>query len=166
MEGMSSTEPNPMSCYRWESLKFDSFDFQKLSISNSIDEMIDELALIEISKASPFLCSKCPAGYQTSSQLKRHITMKHVDNAMPSESKCDECEKVFSSMKSLTKHIKYVHRSCSICKIEFGSSLDKIDHMNLTHAKTTFCIECDKDSKFESKQKRHNQQKDLGIPPI
>ena len=166
MSGMASTEPNPLSEFRTNNLKNSTFDYQKLAEKPTVDDLVTDFETINIGKDPCFQCDQCPAGYNSAGQLTKHVNSKHGNLTNQPTSKCEECGRVLSSMKALTKHIKVVHRTCSICKIEFESDSMKTKHMETDHLKQTFCEECYKDFKFESKLKRHNQQKHLKIPPI
>ena len=160
MCGMDRTEPNPSSEYRWSIINISPVDFGKLLAKTDDEELSETLAVMSIEDI-PFKCSLCPAGYKTASQLTKHMNSKHIEGESGKAGECKEmcgdvqCGKVLSSAKTLAKHVKTVHRTCSVCSDLFKSHNEKAKHM-LTH---TFCFLCDKNFLFESKLKRHNMQK-------
>jgi hypothetical protein len=159
MSGMDRTEPNPLSEYRWSNLKIVPVDFEKLPQKLSVESLTECLSGMTIIDL-PFKCEMCPAGYKTAGQLTKHRNSKHKDetsNIGQCMEMCSDipCGKVLSSSKTLAKHIKTVHRTCSVCNEVFESHNEKAKHM-LIH---TFCFECDRNFTFESKLKRHMKQK-------
>ena len=160
MSGMDRTEPNPLSEYRWSVINISPVDFDILPQKVEVQELSQALSAIVISDI-PFKCSLCPAGYKSAGQLTKHMNSKHMDEQAGKAGECKEmcgdvpCGKVLSSAKTLAKHVKTVHRTCSVCAKLFETQNEKANHM-LSH---TFCFLCDKNFLFESKLKRHNIQK-------
>ena len=59
------------------------------------------------------------------------ITLK----ALPSDPlKCEFCEKSFSSLGNLNKHIRVVHKKCLLCDLDFPTSESLSEHMSAQHS--------------------------------
>ena len=162
MAGMDRTEPNPLCVFRWENLEVNPVDFDSLpeKFSASVEDLASSLSSVSISTAV-FKCELCPAGYKTAGHLTKHMQSKHPSDLTGKVGECLEicgqvpCGKVLSSARALAKHIKTIHKTCSVCNEEFESHNEKAKHM-LVH---TYCYVCEKNFHYESKLKRHNQQK-------
>ena len=162
MAGMDRTEPNPLSVFRWDNLEIMPVDFDSLpeKFSAAVEDLTSSLSSISIS-ATVFNCKLCPAGYKTAGHLTKHMQSKHPSDLLGKVGECLEmcgevpCGKVLSSARALAKHIKTIHKTCSVRNEEFESHNEKAKHM-VAH---TYCYVCEKNFQFESKLKRHNQQK-------
>ena len=162
MTKMDRTEPNPLCEYRWSNIQMTVVDYDKLTntLSHDIENLSEVLSTVSITKEE-FKCDFCPAGYKTVGHLTKHLNTKHANGETRTVGECSEmcgevpCGKVLSSARALAKHVKTIHRTCSVCNAEFESHNEKAKHM-MVH---TFCLLCDKNFIYESKLKRHNSQK-------
>ena len=159
LEGMANTEPNPHTEFRWTKFEIKPVNISYVPEKHSVEEITDDLGSAQISDIILFKCKECPAGYRSMGQLTKHINTKHANNMgkpmCPIICENGPCGKTLSTVKALEKHITTVHKTCSVCKMSVDSEEERVEHMK----QHTFCKECNKDFKFESKLKRHLIQK-------
>ncbi|CAH0716244.1 unnamed protein product, partial [Brenthis ino] len=90
-------------------------------------------------------CQHCGKLYKTTNSLNMHYLFKHPDDR--AEVKCGICEKKYSSMMSLQKHVRYMHRynhRCKACYRTFATAEQLFDHELCCSKRETPCEECGK----------------------
>ncbi|XP_063435856.1 zinc finger protein 93-like [Mytilus trossulus] len=106
-----------------------------------------------------FLCEHCATYFKRSHDLDMHIKRIH------SSKECNKCQKVFSSFRLLTEHLKFVHgvepvklytKHCTECDRLFDSNTELSEHMS-THTGENLhtCKDCNKKISTKSAFKFH-----------
>ena len=90
MMGMASTEPNPMSQYRWDNLAITPINFRNLPTKFYLEEAESSLSTLTINTKAelPEKCDMCPAAYKNKQELKRHKIKQH---GVQFNNECEEC---------------------------------------------------------------------------
>ncbi|KAJ6649539.1 Zinc finger protein [Pseudolycoriella hygida] len=92
-------------------------------------------------------CNYCDAkDYITIEDMNKHLRLQHADLVKVT---CDICKKVYSELKYLRKHMRYVHQTkqheCTICKKRFYYNYNLKSHMqHHNNEKTSICHFCGK----------------------
>ena len=88
------------------------------------------------------ICSKCGKGYAVSQNLRKH---EKVCRLM--KPKCDVCDLLFRSNRTLTMHKRIVHKIdpyvCKICKKNYAEDVSFIRHFQRSHNTKRFCNTCE-----------------------
>ena len=101
-------------------------------------------------------CSVCERGFDTKSDLEKHIKTAHVEERESFQ--CDKCPKSFKSLLGLNLHVKGIHigqkeAECKMCDKTFRNERYLKNHQKLMHSgeRTKWvCDDCGKS--FLSKQ--------------
>ena len=102
---------------------------------------------IEANSASKYECSNCAMTFESKSTRYKHIRKIHQKKTFY---KCDICEKVYSKVESIKRHIIYLHGrlrvKCELCDKTFGEPRIVKSHMERVHDKITRhkCLSCEK----------------------
>ncbi|XP_037037935.1 zinc finger protein 879-like [Bradysia coprophila] len=92
-------------------------------------------------------CNYCDAkDFLTVDAVKKHLKLHHADQVKVT---CDICNKDYSELKYLRKHMKYVHQTrqneCKICNKKFYYNYNLKSHMQVhNNEKTVICHLCGK----------------------
>ena len=79
-ENLVSCTPDPRTEYRWENIEIkqvDMSDVKKMSMTESVDDVINSFNNISIKSVPNFQCDLCGAGYVSRGYLERHVLNKH-----------------------------------------------------------------------------------------
>ncbi|CAK1588478.1 unnamed protein product [Parnassius mnemosyne] len=90
-------------------------------------------------------CSQCGKLYKNANTLHMHFMLKHPEDKI--EVQCTSCNKKYSSLLSLQKHVRYMHRyshRCKACYRTFASSEILEQHGANCSKADTPCTVCGK----------------------
>ena len=153
IEGLDAVMPNPHVDFRWSQIKIQKVDFKTLEMvidKSKMEEITNQVSAIKLSAHS---CPLCETSAVSEEELMKHMKKEHPETHSSNPRECPECNKVLSSAQALNRHVKTIHRTCSVreCKLEFESAEAMIEHKKVH----TICHICGKDWVFPSKLKLH-----------
>lgn len=122
VEGMAGCTPDPRSDFRWANIKLKEVDLT--NVTKMVTE-VDEMAEIKVGEKQ-LLCKSCGANYSTEGYLERHMTDKHKKESKLF--KCQECDKILSSVRNLENHVVAMHRNCKLCNKNVKNNEDLMFH--------------------------------------
>ena len=97
-------------------------------------------------------CKKCGKTFDTPEEKNQHVNKEHSQDNF----KCTLCGNGLSTARTLANHIKTLHLTCSLCKVEFESESERLSHIQNEHKDFKgFCGICNKDFKSEPKLLKH-----------
>ena len=109
-------------------------------------------------KHGPFICNICGKEFSAKASLEKH----GVVHGETYRYKCEQCQKGFSSIHSLTVHENVHHKGikpflCTICGNGFTSKISLVEHMNMHNGIKPFsCKICDLSFARKSTLRLHN----------
>ena len=118
-------------------------------------------------KGPGYICECCPYKTKWSSNLKRHVDMKHSSNPSGKykekkvERQCCQCGKIYMSGPGLWAHIALVHDDkykfkCDVCGRKYlNKAVFKKHMMSHDSVKHFQCATCVKNFKYESSLTSH-----------
>lgn len=129
-------------------------------------EQIGDLAATQ-GKGGEFVCLIC--NYSTDSA---HLFQAHlIYHSGLTSYTCEDCDAVFTSKGSLTKHVKNVHykdlkHRCKVCRREFSRRDDLRRHVTAVHdkIKSYLCLHCGKAFARSDHLKTHERTHTLDKP--
>ena len=90
-------------------------------------------------KKKPHKSPMCPAAFLQKSHLQPHVDSAHLGKKDESKKvKCDHCDTIFCSMKTMKKHVEIVHEGkkpfeCTFCDKKFAIKGGLITHLRSMH---------------------------------
>ena len=102
---------------------------------------------IEMNSTLKYECTSCTMRFESKLSRKNHVRRIHHKKTFY---KCDICEKVYSKVESIKRHIIYLHGrlrvKCELCDKTFGEPRIVKSHMERVHDKITRhkCSSCEK----------------------
>ena len=101
------------------------------------------MELVHVSiKANAHQCHKCSIVFASTLNLNRHlINCQGFIEEKEVQTRCDICQKTFSTKNGLVEHIKYIHVKennfvCDYCTKAFTRRHDLTRHVSVFHEKT------------------------------
>ena len=69
-------------------------------------------------------CKSCRLVFDTVAEKENHMALNHVVVGSVNYN-CEICNKYLSSSRNLENHIQIIHKTCSVCKVEFSTESEK-----------------------------------------
>ena len=76
-----------------------------VAVPDVIEDVVEDVVT-----EKKFICQECSARYEKYGSLVNHLRAKHDKSPGNELLKCDQCEKLFDSVKKLNRH-KKTHKS-------------------------------------------------------
>lgn len=91
-------------------------------------------------REKPFKCTKCPKRFIRHSEIKPHLSSRHIKEELKTNWKCAECPKQFKSQGGWRNHVQIKHRGilryrCNFCFKRTSCMTNLENHIRVHHTK-------------------------------